>query len=77
MGDGQAIWLSTFYQFCRFENLLQPGELCQGRHRPYAPEIANTTGDPDIHDVAINGRGRPMFIATGFGCLARDADLAR
>ncbi len=68
--DGQTIWLSTLYQLWRFENLLRPGELYQGHDRLYVPKMANTTGDLDIHDVAIDHTGRPVFVATGFGCIA-------
>ena len=68
--DGQTLWLSTLYQLWRFENLLRPGELYQGHDRLYVPKVANTTGDLDIHDVAIDHTGRPVFVATGFGCIA-------
>ena len=72
--DGQTLWLSTLYQLWRFENLLRPGELYQGHDRLYVPKIANTTGDLDIHDVAIDHTGRPVFVATGFGCIATLAE---
>ena len=68
--DGQTLWLSTLYQLWRFENLLRPGELYQGHDRLYVPKMANTTGDLDIHDVAIDHTGRPVFVATSFGCIA-------
>jgi uncharacterized protein (TIGR03032 family) len=68
--DGQTIWLSTLYQIWRFENLLQPGENYQGHDRLYVPKEANTTGDLDVHDIAIDGGGRPVFVATKFGCIA-------
>ena len=68
--DGQTIWLSTLYQIWRFENLLRPGELYQGHDRLYVPKVANTTGDLDIHDIVIDGDGRPVFVATKFGCIA-------
>jgi uncharacterized protein (TIGR03032 family) len=68
--DGQTLWLSTLYQLWRFENLLVPGELYQGHDRLYVPKMANTTGDLDIHDVAIDSTGRPVFVATSFGCIA-------
>ncbi len=69
-GDGQTIWLSTRYQLWRLENLLRPGELYQGHDRLYVPMVANTTGDLDIHDIAVNHDGRPLFVATKFGCIA-------
>ena len=72
--DGQSLWLSTLYQLWRFENLLRPGETYQGHDRLYVPKVANTTGDLDIHDVAIDNTGRPVFVATGFGCIATLAE---
>jgi uncharacterized protein (TIGR03032 family) len=72
--DGQTLWLSTLYQLWRFENLLRPGELYQEHDRLYVPKIASTTGDLDIHDVAIDGAGRVLFVATGFGCIATTSE---
>jgi uncharacterized protein (TIGR03032 family) len=74
--DGQTLWLSTLYQLWRFENLLRPGELYQGHDRLYVPKVGHTTGDLDIHDVALDGNGRVVFVATGFGCLATLAERA-
>src|SRR5881227_2099962 len=68
--DGQTLWLSTLYQLWRFENLLRPGESYQGHDRLYVPKIGYTTGDLDVHDVAVEADGRLVFVATGFGCLA-------
>jgi uncharacterized protein (TIGR03032 family) len=72
--DGQTLWLSSLYQLWRFENALRPGELYQGHDRLYVPKIGHTTGDLDIHDVAIDGKGRVIFLATSFGCLATLSD---
>ena len=72
--DGQTLWLGTLYQLWRFENLLQPGELYQGHDRLYLPKAANTTGDLDIHDVAVDHTGRVVFVATGFGCIGTLAE---
>jgi uncharacterized protein (TIGR03032 family) len=74
--DGQTLWLSTLYQLWRLENLLRPGELHQGHDRLYVPKVGWTTGDLDVHDVAIDGAGRVVFIATGFGCLATLSERA-
>ena len=68
--DGQTLWLGTRYQLWRFENLLRPGEVYQGYDRLYVPKIGHTTGDLDIHDIALDSSGRVVFVATGFGCLA-------
>src|SRR5688572_26473946 len=68
--DGQTLLLSTQYQIWRFENLLQPGQLHLGHDRLYIPQTGHTTGDLDVHDVAIDANGRLVFVATGFNCLA-------
>jgi uncharacterized protein (TIGR03032 family) len=72
--DGQTLWLSTRYQLWRFENFLRRGELYQGHDRLYVPKVANTTGDLDVHDIAVDHDGRPVFVATKFGCIATLAD---
>ena len=72
--DGQTLWLSTLFQLWNFENLLQPGELYQGHDRLYVPKTGHTTGDLDIHDVAVDADGRVVFVATGFGCIATLSD---
>ncbi len=68
--DGQTMWLATLYQLWRFENVLRPGELYQGCDRLFVPKAGHTTGDLDVHDVAVDGGGRVVFVATKFGCLA-------
>lgn len=68
--DGQSLWLSSQFQLWRLENMLRPGEFYQGYDRLYVPKLGHTTGDLDIHDVAVEASGRLVFVATGFGCLA-------
>lgn len=65
----QTLWLSTQCQLWRLENILRPGELYQEHDRLYVPKTGQTTGDLDIHDVAVEDDGRIVFVATGFGCL--------
>jgi uncharacterized protein (TIGR03032 family) len=69
-GDSQTLWMSSLYQLWRFENALAPGELHQGCDRLYVPQTGYTTGDIDIHDVALDRQRRPIFVATLFSCLA-------
>jgi uncharacterized protein (TIGR03032 family) len=69
-GDDQTLWLATRAQLWRFQNVLRPGELYQGSDRLYVPRTAHTTGDLDVHDVAVDETGRVVFVATLFGCLA-------
>jgi len=67
--DGQTLWMSSLYQLWRFENALGPGEAHQGYDRLYVPQVGYTTGDLDVHDVAVDRSGRPVFVATLFSCL--------
>src|SRR4030095_3236895 len=68
--NGQSLWMSTLYQLWRFENVLGPGEQHDGYDRVYVPALAYTTGDLDIHDVALDAEGQPVFANTLFCCLA-------
>lgn len=66
----QTLWLSSLYQLWRFENVLRPGEIYQGCDRLFVPKTGHTTGDLDVHDVTADERGRVVFVATKFSCVA-------
>ena len=68
--DGQTLWMSSLYQLWRMENVLLPGQLSAGHDRLFVPQLGYTTGDLDIHDVAVEASGRVVFVNTLFGCLA-------
>lgn len=72
--NGQTIWMSSLYQLWRFENVLEPGQNANGYDRLYVPQVGYTTGDLDIHDVAVESSGRVVFVNTLFGCLATLSD---
>lgn len=65
-----GLWMSTLYQLWRFENVLAPGQEHEGHDRLYVPMASHTTGDLDVHDVAVLADGRPVFVNTLFSCLA-------
>ena len=67
---GDGLWMSSLYQLWRLENTLEPGEDYQGYDRLYVPRVGYTTGDIDLHDIAINADGQPIFANTKFSCLA-------
>ncbi|MCB1589324.1 MAG: TIGR03032 family protein [Xanthomonadales bacterium] len=67
----QSLWVATLWQLWRFENALQVGHQNQGYDRWYVPQLAYTTGDVDVHDVAVDGNGEPVFVSTLLSCLAR------
>ncbi|MCL1470133.1 TIGR03032 family protein [Argonema antarcticum] len=49
----ERLFLSTKYQLWQLDNALALGELYNGYDKLYIPRIGYTTGDLDIHDVAI------------------------
>jgi uncharacterized protein (TIGR03032 family) len=72
--NGQSIWMSSLFQLWRFENVLEPGQSAGGYDRLYVPQVGYTTGDLDIHDVAVESSGRVVFVNTLFGCLATTSE---
>lgn len=92
MGLGSAdasantLYLASLYQIWRLDNVLGDGETADGYDRLYVPQVGCTTGDLDVHDVAVEtdpdpapggggsgtggGGGRVVFISARFSCLA-------
>ncbi len=68
--DGEDLWLSSLSQVWRLSNILPPGQSRDGYDRLYVPQEASTTGDIDIHDMAVDADGRLLFISAAFCCLA-------
>ena len=66
----QTLWMSSLYQLWRLENTLSDRQVYQGYDRLYVPQIGYTTGDLDIHDLAIDREGKIIFVNTLFSCLA-------
>jgi uncharacterized protein (TIGR03032 family) len=67
---GNGFYMSSLFQLWRFENILDPGQAYNGYDRAYVPIVGYTTGDLDIHDMAVDGNGRVVFVNTLFSCLA-------
>ena len=74
--DGGTLWMSSLYQLWRMENALAPGEMHEEHDRLYVPRIGYTTGDIDMHDIAVGDDGRPVFVNTLFSCLATVSETA-
>ena len=84
----ERIYLSSRYQIWQLDNVLSPGQLYNGYDKLYIPRISYTTGDLDIHDLAVENfpqsshfegefRGispRIIFISTILNCLATISD---
>lgn len=75
--DGNALLMASLWQLWRFENTLPPGQKApDGTDRLFVPKVAWITGDLDIHDVAFDADGRPVFVNTLFSCLATVSESA-
>ncbi|HEX8256927.1 MAG TPA: TIGR03032 family protein, partial [Allosphingosinicella sp.] len=65
------LYLASQYQLWRLENVLRPGELA---NRAFdlllVPRNAQTTGDLDMHEIAVDDAGRVLFVNTSYSCLA-------
>jgi uncharacterized protein (TIGR03032 family) len=66
----EGLWMSTRWQLWQLADALPPGELHDGFDRLYVPRRAYTTGDLDVHDVAVDASGRVVFVNTAYSCLA-------
>ena len=67
---GNSLYMSSLYQLWRFENIFEPGQTHDGYDRLYVPQLDYITGDLDIHDIAMGGDGRLVFVNTLFSCLS-------
>ncbi|MEI2578513.1 TIGR03032 family protein [Scytonema sp. PRP1] len=68
--SSNQLYLSSLYQLWQFENALEPGQLHEGYDRLYVPQVGYTTGDLDIHDIALSEQRQILFVNTLFSCLA-------
>lgn len=68
--QGGDLWLSSLWQVWRLSDALGPGETRDGYDRLYVPQEASTTGDIDIHDMAVDVDGRLLFVSASFSCIA-------
>jgi uncharacterized protein (TIGR03032 family) len=51
--------------------MLEPGaRSADGYDRMFVPRRAYPTGDVNVHDLAVDGAGRDLWVNTRFGCLA-------
>ena len=65
-----GLYMSSLYQMWRFENVLESGQQHESYDRLYVPQMGYTTGDLDIHDIAVDADGQLIFVNTLFSCLA-------
>ncbi len=72
--DSERFYLGTRYQLWQFDNVLEPGQLYNGYDKLYIPRIGYTTGDLELHDIAVDSSGRVIFVATQLNSLATVSD---
>ena len=70
VASADRLYLSTRWQIWRFDDALPPGVEHNGYDRLYVPRLAYTTGDLDVHDLALDRDGRLVFVNTAYSCLA-------
>lgn len=69
--DAGRLYLGTLDQVWRLENMLRPGEVGNGVFdQVLVPRNAQTTGDVDIHELAVDCEGHVLFVNTRYSCLA-------
>ncbi|EDM26070.1 hypothetical protein LNTAR_04451 [Lentisphaera araneosa HTCC2155] len=67
----ERLYLSSLWQLWQFDNILEKGQSHQQKYdRFYLPTRSWTTGDLDIHDMAVGDNGELYFINCLFGCIA-------
>lgn len=70
-GNAERIYLGTLTQVVRMENVLGAGQVANEAHdKVYVPRNMQTTGNIDIHELAIRDDGRIIFVNTSHSCLA-------
>ncbi len=67
--DQKSLLLASKTHIYEFDNLLSPGQKSDFFDALYAPHTSWITGDVDIHDIAFDGAGKPVFISTLFNCI--------
>ena len=65
------LWVGTHYQIWRLENILAEDRRANKHFdKLYVPRNAQTVGDVDIHEVAVDRGGRIVFVNSKYSCIA-------
>jgi uncharacterized protein (TIGR03032 family) len=68
--DRTGLWVATLNRIWRFGYLLGAKHKDAAHDVVLAPQAALFTGYVNAHDLAIGPRGRPIFAASMFNCIA-------
>lgn len=66
----ERLYMNSLWQIWELDDALPRGETHNGYDRLYVPRRAHTTGHLDVHDIALDGAGRIVFVNTLYSCLA-------
>ncbi|MGB8644908.1 MAG: TIGR03032 family protein [Anaerolineae bacterium] len=70
-----TIYVGTRYQIWKLESPLPPGQRVEESYdRLYIPRKVYRIGNVNVHDVAVDGAGRVLFVNTRFGCVCAASD---
>ena len=70
----ERLYISCKSQLWQLDNALNSEELYQGYDKLYIPRIGHTTGDLDIHDLALDGDRNIVFVSSLLNCIATVSD---
>lgn len=69
-GGGERLYLGTLTELVRLENVLEPGQLANGKHdRVFVPRNLQTFGNIDFHELGVASNGTVTVVNTKFSCL--------
>ena len=71
VANGNYLFLASQYQVWFLSNGLLPGQTQNGYDRIYLPQVAYTTGDCAVHEMALNSNGKLIFVNTRFFLYCR------
>lgn len=65
------LYLATVAHVWRLENVLEAGQVANVQYDAlYFPRAAFTTGDVDVHELAVQNSGQLIFVNTKYCCLS-------
>lgn len=68
------LYMGCRFQLWQLDNALPDGETHKDYDAVYIPRLAYTTGELDIHDLAVTNTQKIVFVNTAYSCLATVSD---
>jgi uncharacterized protein (TIGR03032 family) len=68
--DGE-LHVASMFQVWRLANMLKPGQYARNAYDAlFVPRSARTVNFVDTHEMAVDGHGKVIFVASRYSCLA-------